>query len=44
LKADWLRVEHCQRCIVRHRGLVTLFASALPTDELYAAGSIRNTE
>lgn len=37
-KAEWLAIEHCPRCIARHRALVKLFASTLPTDELYAPG------
>jgi len=38
-KADWLTVEHCPRCIA-HRGiLVTLFASSLPVEALYAKGA-----
>src|ERR1700744_5441375 len=35
-KADWLAVEHCPRCIARRGVLVTLFASSLPVDSLYA--------
>ena len=35
-KADWLRLEHCPRCIARRGALVTLFASSLPVDALYA--------
>jgi hypothetical protein len=35
-KADWLAVEHCPRCIARRGVLVTLFASSLPADALYA--------
>jgi hypothetical protein len=35
-KADWLAVEHCPRCIARRGILVTLFASSLPADALYA--------
>jgi hypothetical protein len=37
LKADWLAVEHCPRCIARRGILVTLFASSLSADGLYAA-------
>src|SRR5947209_20312566 len=36
-KADWLTIEHCPRCIARSGLPVRLFASTLPTDELYAA-------
>ena len=36
-KADWLAVEHCPRCIARRGVLVTMFASSLPADALYAA-------
>jgi hypothetical protein len=36
-KASWLTIEHCPRCIARNRVAVSLFASTLPTDELYAA-------
>jgi hypothetical protein len=36
-KVDWLAVEHCPRCIARRGVLVTLFASSLPANALYAA-------
>lgn len=31
-------IEHCPRCIARSRALVELFASPLPTAELYGRG------
>src|ERR1700759_2290875 len=34
-KADWLRLEHCPRCIARRGALVTLFSSSLPVEALY---------
>src|SRR5947209_4687913 len=34
-KASWLTIEHCPRCIARNGLAVSLFASTLPTDELY---------
>jgi len=37
--AGWLTVEDCPRCIARSGIPVGLFASTLPTDELYAAGA-----
>jgi hypothetical protein len=36
-RADWLTVEHCPRCIARSRAVVRLFASPLPTDQLYTS-------
>jgi hypothetical protein len=36
-KVDWLAVEHCPRCIARRGVLVTLVASPLPANALYAA-------
>ena len=36
-KASWLTIEHCPRCIAHHGLAVSLFASTLPTNELYAA-------
>ena len=36
-KARWLTIEHCPRCIARNGLAVSLFASTLPTAELYAA-------
>jgi hypothetical protein len=38
-KADWLVLEHCPRCIARRGVLVTLFASSLPVEALYAEGT-----
>ena len=37
-RAAWLQVEHCPRCLARSRTLVELFASPLPTAELYRRG------
>ena len=36
-KAGRLTVEHCPRCMARGGITIGLFASTLPTDELYAA-------
>jgi hypothetical protein len=36
-RAGWLTVEHCPRCMARNGIPVGLFASTLPTGELYAA-------
>ena len=36
-RALWLTIEHCPRCIARNGLAVSLFASTLPTAELYAA-------
>jgi hypothetical protein len=38
-KADWLAIEHCPRCVARYHTLVSLFASTLPSAELYADGT-----
>ena len=38
-RPDRPQIEHCPRCIARRRIVVRLFASRLPTKELYAAGS-----
>lgn len=38
-KAHWLTVEYCPRCLARTRTAVNMFASTLPTVELYAEGS-----
>lgn len=37
-RAERLRVEHCPRCLARCRTVVELFASRLPTEELYRDG------
>jgi hypothetical protein len=37
-RAEWLGVEHCPRCLARCRTVVELFASRLPTEELYERG------
>jgi hypothetical protein len=37
-RALWLRMERCPRCMGRRHIAVTLFASTLPTDVLYAPG------
>ena len=34
-RANGLRIEHCPRCLGRSGTLVGLFASSLPTKELY---------
>lgn len=36
--------ENCPRCIARRRVAVKLFASALPSDRLYAAGAAPDRE
>jgi hypothetical protein len=36
-RSEWLTVERCPRCIARGRVAVSLFASSLPSDELYSA-------
>jgi hypothetical protein len=38
LKASWLTIEHCPRCIARNGVAISRFASSLPTGELYATG------
>lgn len=38
-KAHWLAVEYCSRCLAHTRAAVRMFASTLPTVELYAEGS-----
>jgi len=39
VRAGWLAVEHCPRCLGRSRIAVQMFASALPTVDLYAEGA-----
>lgn len=43
-RAKWLRIEHCPRCLARSRTRVGLFASPLPTHELYRHGLAPNAE
>lgn len=38
-RARWLAIEHCPRCMARAQIPVSLFASPLPTAELYPDGS-----
>lgn len=38
-KARWLALEHCPRCIATAKVAISLFASPLPPDRLYAAGA-----
>jgi hypothetical protein len=35
-KTDWLTVDHCPRCLAHRHAAVSMFASTLPTHELYA--------
>ena len=35
LRAEWLAIERCPRCLARRRVAVNLFASTLPADQLY---------
>ena len=39
LRAPWLAVRFCPRCLARSQAVVELFSSSLPTDALYADGS-----
>jgi hypothetical protein len=41
-RARSLRIDHCPRCLARSRAMVELFASTLPSDELYGAGLAPN--
>ena len=43
-RAEWLRVEHCPRCLARARTVVELFVSPLPTQELYRHGLAPDAE
>jgi len=43
-KASRLMVEHCPRCAAHSSVAVSLFASTLPTNELYAAGAIPGSD
>jgi len=38
LRAHWLTIQHCPRCIARAHMAVDLFSSALPLDALYTKG------
>ena len=38
-RIPWLATRYCPRCLARHRTIVEMFATALPTDKLYAQGS-----
>lgn len=40
LRARWLAVSHCPRCIAHTRTAVELFTSQLPADLLYADNSL----
>ena len=42
-KASWLTIEHCPRCIAHSGVAISLFASSLPTRELYATGAAPDT-
>jgi hypothetical protein len=44
LRASWLTVEHCPRCIARSGIAVRLFALPLPISGLDAAGAEPDTE
>ena len=39
VRAQWLVVEHCPRCLARARIAVILFSSPLSAEGLYAEGS-----
>jgi hypothetical protein len=39
VRARWLAMEHCPRCLGRDQILISLFSSPLPTTELYPEGS-----
>jgi hypothetical protein len=43
-RASWLLIERSARCTARNSVPVGLFASALPTDELYAADAGRHAD
>ena len=40
MRAWWLAIEYCPRCIARARVAVKLFSSGLPAAELYADGLV----
>jgi hypothetical protein len=39
LRAPWLAIRLCPRCLARSQSVVELFTSALPAEVLYAEGS-----
>ena len=39
VRAPWLTIQHCPRCVARTRTVVDMFSSGLPVDALYAAES-----
>jgi len=39
LRASWLAIRFCPRCLARSQSVVELFSSALPAEVLYAEGS-----
>jgi hypothetical protein len=43
-RAKWVRVEHCPRCLARSHTPVELFASRLPTQDLYRDGLAPSAE
>jgi hypothetical protein len=43
-RARWLAIEHCPRCMARAQIPVSLFASPLPSAELYPEGSAPDVE
>ena len=40
IRSPWLTITHCPRCLARARALVEMFSSGLPSDALYANGSV----
>jgi hypothetical protein len=38
LRAPWLAIRFCPRCLARSQSVVELFSSALPVEALYAEG------
>jgi hypothetical protein len=39
LRAPWLAIRFCPRCLARRQSVVELFSSALPAEALYAEGA-----
>ncbi|MGO9751295.1 MAG: hypothetical protein ACLP8S_02010 [Solirubrobacteraceae bacterium] len=39
VRARWLTIRHCPRCVARSQTVVALFGSGLPADAFYAADS-----
>jgi hypothetical protein len=39
VRASWLAIRFCPRCLARSQSVVELFSSALPAEVLYAEGS-----